>query len=382
MLRSLQEAREACKRAHPGLLQKVEQLPFMEREVEGSSVVEYFRAGGGPGLLVPRDFGGLQASSLEAVQVQRALAAASPSLGVATVMHHFTTALLFRLATVPDRLTPFQLEILKSIAKDNLILASGWAEGRTDQNILAPAVVAKATAEGFTVNGSKKPCSLSQSMDILTTSVAVPQEGSERTSLGLLLIPANSPGISVEPFWATPILAGTQSHEVRLNDVKVSPKLLIPSTPVGEGGLDDLQTSGFTWFELLTTAAYIGVASRLVDRVYESGRGSVSDRADLGIWIQAAVDLVEGTARAIDQGDLDGDSAVAAVLVARYACQPILRKVAMTSVGLLGGISFILSPEISYLESAVHALAFHPPSQASAAGGLADYFAGGPLELS
>jgi hypothetical protein len=48
---------------------------------------------------------------------------------------------------------------------------------------------------------------------------------------------------------------------------------------------------------------------------------------------------------------------------------------------ILGGMSFIESPEIAYLLSATRALAFHPPSRAAAAGPIARYLAGGPLNL-
>ncbi|MGW7594695.1 acyl-CoA dehydrogenase, partial [Streptomyces rubiginosohelvolus] len=108
-----------------------------------------------------------------------------------------------------------------------------------------------------------------------------------------------------------------------LTDVEVPEDLTIISTPEDHGRLDDLQTGGFTWFELLTTAAYTGAASALVDRVITAGRGTPADRAALGIRLDAAVGLVEGAARALEDG-VDGDEAVAAVLTARYASQDLL----------------------------------------------------------
>jgi alkylation response protein AidB-like acyl-CoA dehydrogenase len=97
--------------------------------------------------------------------------------------------------------------------------------------------------------------------------------------------------------------------------------------------------------------------------------------------MEAAVNLVEGAARALADG-MDGDEAVAAVLVARYASQDLLTDVVGAAVEMLGGMAFIRSPEVAYLGSAVHALAFHPPSRASVATQVADYFAGAPLCLS
>lgn len=379
-MRSLATARAACETFHPGLLSELESLSLAEREAADSPVVEVYRKYGGPGLLVPAEYGGAAADPVQAARVQRGLASASPSLGVATVMHHFTVAMLFSLARSAERLTTAQLNLLSSVVSDGLLLASGWAEGRTDQNILSPMVVAEPIPGGYRINGSKKPCSLSMSMDVLTASVAI-TEPDGGASLALLLIPAGLPGITVTPFWSTPVLAATQSHEVRLSDVEISEELVIRSTTADQHRLDDLQTAGFTWFELLTSASYVGAASALVAQVLASGRGSAADRAALAIRLDAAVHLVDGAARAIRDG-VAGDEAVAMVLTARYASQDLLTGAVATAVEMLGGMAFIQSPDVAYLASAVHALAFHPPSRASVAAQLADYFAGGPLQLS
>lgn len=380
-MRSLTTARGVCEQFHAGLLDALEELPLMAREGADSPVLELYRKHGGPGLLVPAAYGGAAAGPLEAVRAQRAIASLSPSLGVATTMHHFTVAMLFRLAEVTGRLTPAQLKLMSAVSSDGLLLASGWAEGRTGQNILAPAVVAeRAPGGGYRVNGSKKPCSLSGSMDVLTASVQVTEEDG-RSALALMLIPASSPGVTTRPFWATPILAASQSHEVRLTDVEVPEDLVIHSTPEDAARLDDLQTAGFTWFELLATSSYVGAASALVAQVLDGGRGSAPERAQLALRLDAAVSLVEGAARSLEDGT-EGDEAVAAVLTARYATQDLLSQTVDQAVEMLGGMAFIRSADVAYLASAVRALAFHPPSRASVAAELAEYFAGGPLRLS
>jgi alkylation response protein AidB-like acyl-CoA dehydrogenase len=379
-MRSLTVAREECERFHPGLLAALEALPLAEREAEDSPVLDIYRRHHGPGLLAPAEYGGPAAGPLQAVRVQRAVSALSPSLGVGLAMHHFTVAMLFSLAESAGRLTDAQLKLMSGIAGDGLLLASGWAEGRTDQNILLPSVVATPVEGGYEVNGSKKPCSLSRSMDVLTASVAV-TDGQGRPALALLLIPAASAGISVHPFWNSPVLMGAQSHEVRLEGVHVPGELVIASTPEDESRLDDLQTAGFTWFELLATSTYVGAASALVARVLAAGRGGPTDRLALSLRLEAAVDLVEGAARAVEAG-LAGDDAVAKVLVARYAAQDLLAAAVSGAVELLGGIAFLREYDIAYLASTIGALAFHPPSRGSTAPALDDYFKGEPLRLS
>jgi alkylation response protein AidB-like acyl-CoA dehydrogenase len=377
-MRSLDEARDVCERYHPGMSAALADIPLSESEAVGGPVLNVFREFGGPGLLVPPEYGGAGADALSAARVVRAMASYSPSLGVACTMHHFTVAMLFALERTAGRLTPAQLDLMAKIAPANLIVASGWAEGRTATNILVPAATARVTEGGYLVNGGKKPCSLSRSMDLLTASVAVQVDG--EPTLAMLLIPADSPGITVHKFWLSSVLAGAESDEVRLTDVFVPSELAVSSVPDTAHRLDDLQTAGFAWFELLTTAVYVGATSALVDQALSRGRGSVTDRAQAAVELESAVSLVEGVARALNDG-LTGDAAVSAVLVARYAAQRALRSAADLAAELLGGIAFIRSPDIAYLIAAVRPLAYHPPSRTSTAQALVDYFTGQPLRL-
>ncbi|MHC5907933.1 acyl-CoA dehydrogenase family protein, partial [Streptomyces sp. S6] len=271
-MRSLTLARDVCERHHPGLLAALESLPFTERESAGSPVTALLREHDGPGLLVPREYGGAGAGLLDAIRVQRAVGSVSPSLAAASAMHHFTVAMLFELAADSGRLTPAQTKLLHGIAPERLLLASGWAEGRTQQNILLPSVTASPTDGGYLLNGVKKPCSLARSMDLLTASIAVP--GADGTpELALALLPADSDGVAVEPFWANEVLAGAESDEVRLTDVFVPDDLVVRTAPEAPHLLADLQTIGFIWFELLISAGYAGAATALARAVLERGRG-------------------------------------------------------------------------------------------------------------
>ncbi|MDJ1135803.1 acyl-CoA dehydrogenase family protein [Streptomyces iconiensis] len=380
-MRSLESARATCDRVLPGLCKALADIPFADREAPGSPVIGLFREHGGPGLLIPTGYGGHGADPVEAVRVTRALGSYSPSLAVGTAMHHFTAAMLFSLAATADRLTGAQREVLAGIAPRKQLMASGWAEGRTGQNILRPAVTAVPAPDGgFLLSGAKKPCSLSRSMDLLTASTAVP-DADGAPSLALALVPADSPGITVHPFWANDVLTGTESNEVRLTDVHVDADLVVRTTQDDPTRLDDLQTGGFVWFEMIISACYAGAAAALVDEVLSRERGSVTDRAALAVSSESAYALLEGTARAVRDG-LDGDEAVAAVLVARFAAQDTMAAAADQALELLGGIDFISSPDNARLARSVRPLAFHPPSRTSTAEPLLGYFTGGPLHLS
>ncbi|MFB7501958.1 acyl-CoA dehydrogenase family protein [Streptomyces broussonetiae] len=378
-MRSLDQARAVCEQYHPGLLEALAEIPYDEREKPGSKVVDLFRRHGGVGLLVPVEYGGFGATPLEALRVQQALGSLSPSLAAAACMHHFTAAMLYALVGRQGRLTDAQVDLLHRIVPDQKLMASGWAEGRTQQNILAPTVTAEPVAGGYRLSGAKKPCSLSGSMDLLTASIAVPGPDGE-PELAVALVPADAEGLSVHPFWGSLFLAGAESDEVRLEDVFVPEELVVRTTADDPGRLDDLQTAGFIWFVLLICAGYTGACSALVEDVLARERGSAGERSALAVQHEATLALLEGAARAVQDG-VDGEAAVAGVLVARYTVQQHLVTTAAQALELLGGLDFITGSPHAHQAAAVRALAFHPPARPAAAEPLLGYFTGEPLEL-
>lgn len=372
-MRSLDQARTLCESYLPGLIDGLSQLPFERREAPGGATLPVFRASNGPSLVIPKDYGGLGATPLDAVRITRAIGSLAPSLAVATTMHHFSVATLFTFAESIKN-SGMEWALLEAITSRNLLVSSGFAEGRPAQGILSPTMTATPAPGGYRINGSKKPCSLSHSMDLLTASVSVPAtDGGQQTAF--LLMPATLRGISRHPFWGSSVLAGAESDEIRLTDVFIEEELVIPTENGPDGMLDDLQTVGFIWFELLITASYLGMASALVERALAAGRGSVTDRAALGTRLETATQLLEGTARAMMAGDTDSD-ALARTLMARYGAQDAITDAARQAVEMLGGMSFISSPDVAYLIAACQCVAFHPPSRSSVASALVDYVDG------
>ncbi|MFF0630158.1 acyl-CoA dehydrogenase family protein [Streptomyces sp. NPDC004296] len=369
--------RDTCDGLLPGLREKLAELPLRVLEGEDSPAIELFRSHDGSNLLVPRSYGGLDASPLDAVRVVRVLGALSPSLAVATAMHHFSIGTLFGIADTFARGTDLDDILLKRIAKERLLVASGFAEGRTGQGILSPTMEATPVEDGYLLNGSKKPCSLSKSMDLLTASVGMRQpDGS--VEMGFLLLPADTPGIRVQPFWSNFALAGAESNEVRLTDVHVTDRQILqpPADLVEE--LSELQEVGLIWFQMIVCAAYTGVVSSLVEKVLERGRGSVSDRAAVAVRVESAAALTEGLARRVQDGDT-GNDCLATALVTRFAVKDLLADTVRDAVELLGGMAYVSSSDVAYLAAASHALAFHPPSRSSTNDGLLEYYAGKPM---
>ena len=270
----LRAARNCLEDFLPGLDKALNDVPLLELEQPGSDALAMFKQVHGPALLVPKEFGGMGASLSEAVHIQRAIGSRSPSLAVATTMHHFSVASLVELTATGGG---FEWAMLEAIATNNWLMSSGFAEGRTGQHILSPTMRAKRVDGGLLVQGSKKPCSLTWSMDLMSASVAVENPDGGPPTMAVILIPADSEGIERKRFWESWVLAGAESDEIILRDVHVPDALVFYPAP-GDS-MDPIQSRGFTWFELLIAASYVGVASGLAERVIVAGRGTAEDRA-------------------------------------------------------------------------------------------------------
>lgn len=369
----LKRERATLERLLPGLDAALAGFALLDMERPGNPSIPEFKRLGGPGLLVPMALRGRGASPLEAARIQRAIASRAPSLAIATNMHHFTIATLLEMdLEEPGR----EADALAMVAGANLFVASGFAEGRTGISIQSSAIRIEKKAAGYVLNGSKKPCSLSASMDLFTASVPAPQ-GID-AGLCVIVVPADAPGIERRPFWKSPILAGAESDEVILSNVEVAETDLVPMG--GPGRIHPIQDRGFLWFEVLATAVYVGIASGLVERVLLAGKGDATERVRLAAEIEGAMAAVEGVAHAMGTGERSND-ALARMILTRYAVQGALERATSLAVELLGGMAFIQSPEISYLLAAARGLALHPPPRLAGSRSLDAYLSGGALVL-
>ncbi|MDV7196239.1 acyl-CoA dehydrogenase family protein [Rhodococcus kroppenstedtii] len=365
--------RATLRRYLPALADYLDATPLAVLESPGHDAVAVFKDAGGCGLIAPESLGGLGASAVDAMDIHRAIGAQSPSLAAAVTMHHLSLATIVEIAKAgPEE----ELPLVAGLIEQKAVIASGFAEGVG--STLVPSVDAYYDDGDYVINGSKKPCSLSSSMDFLAASVATREKKGGKTRKAVALVPATMPGVSVRPFWTTPILAGAESEEVVLEDVR------IPVALTMIGALDDPdgqhELTGFLWFGILASAGYIGAATALVERLV--GHPKVSD----GVYTTAAAELesamaaLEAVAAALDRGEKGADVS-ARLLFCRIALRGALRRAADAAVTALGGIAFITDPDVAYLQSVVSAFAFHPPSIRETEASLAAYHRGEAFSL-
>lgn len=377
-MRFMERERHALETLLPGMEKDLAELSLTTLERPGSPGIALFRDRGGSGLLAPETYGGTGAGAVQALRVQRALGALSPSLAVATTMHHFSMAGLLSVAALDTTGNAWML--LEGLVRSQMLMASGFAEGDPQAHILKPVMRAQPDPDGsgLVLTGVKRPCSLAHSMSLLTASVRLPAADGTGERLGIALVPAESPGLRVEPFWDSWALAGAESDQVVLDQVKV-PRELVVETEVEPGEeLDALQVLGFLWFELLMLGSYLGTASALVERVLASPKASAADQARLAGEMEAVMRGAEYLAHRVDDGGKDLDL-LAETLQVRYAAQDAIARTVTASAELLGGMAFVRSQDVAYLVASAQALAFHPPERARMADALAGFAHGRAL---
>lgn len=352
----------------------VAEISFEERESENSPVLSMFKEYGGIDLAIPACHGGKGLSASDMVRVQKAMGYLSPSLAVATNMHQFSVATLVEMAKSSEGV---EWMLLQAIAEARLYVASAFSEGKSGASILQPYLEVTSSDSGFVINGKKKPCSLSRSMDLITLSLTVPSEDGNK--LAVALLPADTPGIEIKPFWRSSILKASESEEVIFNNVYVDEKLISYSGNSSE--LDEVQLNGFIWFELLLTASYLGMGNRMLDALIHADRTSDSDLVFVTGRLESGSHMLQSLATQFEKSEKEQNDLLGNILLARYQIQDILEVASCRSVEALGGMRFISDPEISYLLAATKAIAFHPPSRTAMIPHLAKWIRGGELTI-
>jgi alkylation response protein AidB-like acyl-CoA dehydrogenase len=359
----------------PGLDAALREIPLTVLEARGNPSIAIFKELKGPALLIPQRFGGLGATAPEGARVLRAVASRAPSLGIVCTMHNFSVSTLVEWAIFGEE----QGEaLLAGLADNSMYVASGFAEGRSAARPLDMHMKARrAPGGGWLISGSKKPCTITHSMDFLSCGLSVEVEpGSWCRGVGM--VPADSAGIERRPFWKSHILAGAESDEVILRDVHVPDDFVFVVEDAG--ALDPVEVTGYIWLQIALTSTYLGIVSGLVERVLASGKGPVEERGLLVAQVEAMAAAVDGVAYGLDAGE-DRQALLARALSTRMTAQTIIETIAMRASELLGGMAFLGSSDIAYLLAASRAMAFHPPGRVLAAKALNEGAQGGAMDL-
>ncbi|WP_459961723.1 acyl-CoA dehydrogenase family protein [Nocardia sp. IFM 10818] len=349
---ALEVARKTADRLHPGLLDELVGVAETISERDSNSLVPVWVRNNGPLLVAPRELGGLGASAVEAVQVHIAIGAVAPALGAAATMHHLSIATL---AVFAEQATEAERELIRRLAVERRVLASGFSEGKPGGSIFRPTMRATACEGGYLLSGRKAPCSLAESMDVLVASVEL--ESGERA---VALVPADSENLTVRPFWRATTLRGAESCLLELDEVFCPEGLVVENLLEDPDGTSELL--GYQWFGLLILATYLGAAYALLDAALaREGNLDAKGIAAMSGFLAAVESSLIGLATEFDAKSVTADSA-AELLALREAFDECVDSLVGKVKLAAGGIAYMVNPDIGYLAEVCTVHRFHPPS--------------------
>lgn len=339
----------------PGLAAALAGTTVADAEQDAAPVLDALRATRATAMLVPAALGGGGVAATRAVRFQVALGACAPSAAVATTMHHYKLAALGGVAADGDATAA---GILRSVASRAALVASGGAESVPGRDLTSLGTRAVRDGDTYVVTGTKRPCSLSTSMDVLSLMAEVHDPDGTRVGHAQVFVEADAPGLTRTPFWRSPVLAAAQSHAVHLDAVRV-PAAQVFALDGDTGGR--FAVDCYAWFDVLVVAAYLGAAHALAAATPPHRRGTAR-------WARAVAGLVRleeqvvAAAATFDAGE-DPRVRLNAALRARDAVEDELGAVGGALLQAAGGGLFATTGLYTSLAGALNAVAFHPPAR-------------------
>jgi alkylation response protein AidB-like acyl-CoA dehydrogenase len=255
---------------------------------DGSFPVDDFadlRAAGMFGLMVPQRLGGMGAGFADYAAVAYELARGNGATALVFNMHASVTGALAGIPEamaaalgVPNEFFAARDEILRTAAK-GAFFAVAMSERGAGSRLSRLSTVYSIEDGGYHIKGSKSFVSGSGQADAYLVAA---RSADDPPTVSQFLVPADTPGLTVEETWDSLGMRATCSHDVHLDVVVPASTLL--------GGVEGLAL----WFAQLMphwlvasySAVYVGVAQSCVDACvsHVGGRGV----ADLP-WVRARI---------------------------------------------------------------------------------------------
>lgn len=373
MLNFLNNETDTLEKYFPGLDAELAELGIERLEEPDGTAMSMLRDRGITKLLIDRSMGGQGASVIDFVRIQTALGRRAPSMAVASCMHHYKLAALASEAR-SNRAAEIIYQTL--VSQQTLLLASGGAEGKTEQRMFRPSVILSGTKDKLCLNGIKRPCSLSQSMTHLSGMAIGSTDSPYPDQLMHFFINADQEGVRHRPFWKNPVLMASESHEVFMENAVVAPSMLLPLGTETEAS--SFAFACYGWFNLSACAVYTGVLAALIEIV------SKPAQPDLGRWaIQFGElqELVCSVANELETRSFD-QRLLSRMFRIRFSAERIIAKTALDCFSHVGAAGYGLTTLPMLLLNVCLAMQFHPPRRHHMEAHLGEEMLSGKLQLS
>lgn len=224
-------------------------------EWDGGFIPQNFvdlRASGLPALTVPTDLGGPGAGIAAVSAAVRTVGAGDAATGLILAMHYIHTTRLF--ARPQDRGVGVEKLAARILADGELVAlaASEQLSGAPSRGAPIKTTATRAADGSWHLHGSKTYATGSRAAGSIVIVAQLP----DRKGLGHFLIPQPVEGLTVVETWDAAGLRGSDSNDLRLDDVRIDADALVET--IGAAGPAD--TTQPLWWPLMLASMHLGVA--------------------------------------------------------------------------------------------------------------------------
>ncbi|WP_024644618.1 acyl-CoA dehydrogenase family protein [Pseudomonas syringae] len=207
------------------------------------------------GLTVPAELGGGGADLVRTQQVVSAVARGEPSTALILVMQYLQHSRLQENSKWP---TDLRIRVAEEAVRDGALINALRVEpdlGTPARGGL-PGTLARRTAEGWRINGSKIYSTGSHG---LTWFAVWARSDDDDPLVGSWLVHKDTPGITIIEDWDHLGMRASNSHEVRFDNVLVPLEHAVSVNPWSAPHAE-LDGSGMLWMAVLLSSVYDGIA--------------------------------------------------------------------------------------------------------------------------
>jgi len=221
-----------------------------------AAAVEDLRASGFLTIMVPASLGGLGGNVLDACVAQEIVSRPLGSAGLAANMHtQYVGVSLVSGLWGPEMLERF----LRGVVEQGWLVNNCQAESEMGSPARGglPATTATRVDGGWRLNGRKGWTTASHLLTHYAVSATVKASGVPE-HVGQFLVPAGSPGLSIEPTWEALAMRESASHDLVLDGVFVPDEDVIRVSDDGAPFTPSQEVA--PWHGLTFSATYVGIA--------------------------------------------------------------------------------------------------------------------------
>ncbi|WP_062349611.1 acyl-CoA dehydrogenase family protein [Herbidospora yilanensis] len=209
------------------------------------------RAAGLPSFVIPREYGGGGATLPAASAVIRALASADASAALILTMHYIHATRLLTPPDPPEATRDLARWLAVNEGLVNFASSEGFS-GAPSRGGPIRTVAVEGPDGSWTLTGHKRYVTGSLVLDRLFVSATAGEV------VRTFDVPADAPGVRIEPTWDTFGLRGTASHDVFLTEVTV-PAGAVAAAYDPDPPPELIHTFG-VWWSLLLASIHLGIA--------------------------------------------------------------------------------------------------------------------------